>query len=186
MSMQDMERIIWFSHARPSFRTTEGASRRFPVDSITPEDRLDSPAIVVPISFSGSWKTAVDVGINIAQTTHARLLFCHAISLPTNAFEPASPVWTANELREEARGKMEPLVDLAKKADVDAFYEIGEGTPAGVILKVAKKHAARLIVLSARERGAWARLLLGPTVGEQVAHEADCHVMIVRKPEATN
>ena len=171
-----MEQIIWFLPARARlFRTMEYAPRRFQTDSITSEDQPDSPAIVVPISFSGFSETAAEVGISIAQSTHARLLFCHAIFPPINSFEPASPVWTTNELCQDTREKMEPMVDFAKKAGVDAFCEIGEGTPAGVILKMAKKHAARLIILSEQARGAWARLLLGPTIGEQVAREADCH-----------
>ncbi len=181
MSIHDMEPIIWFAHSRPALlQTMESGYCRFQTDSITPEERPDSPAIVVPISFSGSWKTVAEMGISIAQTTHARLLFCHAIFPPINSFEPASPVWTTDELHQETREKMEPLVDLAKKAGVAAFFEIREGTPAGIILKVAKKHEARLIILSAQERGAWTRLLFGPTIGEQVAREADCHVMIVR------
>jgi len=75
---------------------------------------------------------------------------------------------------------MEPAIKLAKDAGVVPACEIEEGTPAGVILRVAKRCAASLIVLADVEQWTWARLLFGPTITEQVTRAADCHVMVVR------
>ena len=75
---------------------------------------------------------------------------------------------------------MQPLLEAAREAEVSATSVIEEGTPAGVILKVARRFEAALIVLTPREHGAWARLLFGPGTAEQVAREAECHLMVVR------
>ena len=76
---------------------------------------------------------------------------------------------------------MAPFQELAEQAGVEAKCLVEVGTPVGVILKVANKYAANLIVLNSREHSAWARLLFGRTIAEQVIREADCHVMVVRR-----
>ena len=52
----------------------------------------------------------------------------------------------------------------------------------GAILKVARRYEADLIILVSRERGAWARLLFGPSTAERVTREAESPVMVLRGP----
>jgi nucleotide-binding universal stress UspA family protein len=75
---------------------------------------------------------------------------------------------------------MNPVLKMAMEADVAASCEIEEGTPAGVILKVARGRNADLIVLTAGRRGIWSRLLFGSTTTEEVIDQAECHVMVLR------
>lgn len=76
---------------------------------------------------------------------------------------------------------MEPAMNLAKQAGVVATCVVEEGTPAGAILKVARRHEADLIILAPREHGAWARLFLGSSTVERVTREAESHVMVLRE-----
>jgi nucleotide-binding universal stress UspA family protein len=87
-------------------------------------------------------------------------------------------------LREEALNKMEPFVKFAQQKHVQATCVIEEGTVASVVLKVAKRYAAVLIIVTPRPHGNWARILFGPTTAEQIIQEAECHVMVVRTPAA--
>ena len=85
-------------------------------------------------------------------------------------------------MRGEALKEMEPAMNLAKEAGVAATCVVKEGTPAGVILTVARRYEADLIILAPREHGAWARLFLGPTTAERVARDAESHVIVLRAP----
>ena len=76
--------------------------------------------------------------------------------------------------------KMKPALEIAREAGVTATCEIEEGTPTGVILKVARKWGVDLTVLTAQKQGIWSRLLFGPRTTEQVLEEAECHVMVLR------
>jgi nucleotide-binding universal stress UspA family protein len=202
-----MKRITWFTNSRAMVesllrirgveRPCAGKSdylrfdrapdygntfRKNPVQSLPDEqpEATDDSVVVVSIDFSPLSQDAAQVAVSIAQHTHARLVLCHAIFLNINSFAPDYPPWLAEELRKDAIDKMEPIMNLARKAGVTATCVIEEGTPAGVTLKAARRHAASLIVLTDRKHGMWARLLFGPTTTEQVTCEADCHVMVVR------
>jgi nucleotide-binding universal stress UspA family protein len=201
-----MKRITWFTNSRAMVeslvriqglekpRTGKSDDGRFsstsdyrdrirtnPVLSY-PDNRpeADDLTIVVSIDFSLRWKDAAEAALSIAHYTHAKLILCHAIFPVINSFAPDYPPWLADDSRKEAFSKLESTINSAKEAGVNTTCVIEEGTPAGVTLKVARRHAASLIVLTEREHGMWARLLFGRTTTEQVAREADCHVMVIR------
>lgn len=200
------ERIVWFFNPRAAFfRTLESPQSRStgsysfrigdtpafdshyarPASSISlPKAQIAAstkPVIIVPLNFSGSWHTVAEAGISIAQSAMGRVVFCHAMfPVAVHPFDPVSPAWITDGLREEAREKMRPAIESAKKAGLVAAFSIEEGTPAEVILRVTRKCAAGLIVLAGRHQGAWARLIFGSTIAEQVTRAADCPVMIIR------
>ena len=144
-------------------------------------DRAGHATIVVPVDFSPDALEAARVGVSVAQYAHASILLCHAVFPKVIPFGPASPAWVMEALQSEATHKMARFQELAEQAGVEAKCLVEVGTPVGVILKIANKYAANLIVLNSREHSAWARLLFGRTIAEQVIREADCHVMVVRR-----
>jgi nucleotide-binding universal stress UspA family protein len=137
--------------------------------------------IVVPLDFSPASLDAVRVGASVARHTQPTLVLCHAIFPKVIRFGLASPPWVTEALRGEALKEMKPAMSLAKQAGVAATCVVEEGTPAGAILKVARRYEADLIILAPREHGAWARLFFGPTTAETVTREAESHVMVLRE-----
>ena len=65
------------------------------------------------------------------------------------------------------------------EAGVVADYEVGLGDPADLILEVAEKRSADMIVVGTREPGLISRIL-GLSVSETVQRRAHCDVLIVR------
>jgi nucleotide-binding universal stress UspA family protein len=207
MKIESMGRITWFANSRamlePRFRGLEQSLWSTPsreavhVNSTQPNGskspghaphshfrdeggKTNPRVIVVPIDFSPASLDAVRVGASVAGRTHAKLVLCHAIFPKVIPFGPASPPWVAEALRGEALKEMEPAMNLAKQAGVSATCVVEEGTPAGAILKVARRYEADLIILAPREHGAWARLFLGPSTVERVTREAESPVMVLR------
>jgi nucleotide-binding universal stress UspA family protein len=136
--------------------------------------------VVVPIDFSSASITATKLGMKVARETRAQLIFCHALFSKVVPFGRGCPPWIESALREEAMEKIKPFMTLAQEAGLRATCVVEDGTPAGVIIRVARRHRAELIVLTSREPGVWGRLFFGPTVAEQVSRSTDCHVMIAR------
>lgn len=143
-------------------------------------ERAAEPVVVIPVDFSAGSLEAARVGVSVAQYTHAFILLCHAVFPKVIPFGPASPAWVTEALQSEATHKMAPFQKLAEQAGVKAKCLVEVGTPVGVILKTASRYGANLIVLTARDHNPWMRLLFGRTITEQVVHEAECHVMLVR------
>jgi nucleotide-binding universal stress UspA family protein len=209
MKTESMRRITWFANSRamlePRFRGLEqslwGTPSRESVRSKSTQPsgsrdpghaphshfgnegrEANSGVIVVPLDFSPASLAAVRVGARFARHTQATLVLCHAIFPKVIPFGSPSPPWVTEALRGEALKEMEPAMNLAKQAGVAATCVVEEGTPAGVILKVARRYEADLIILAPRERGDWARLFRGPTTAERVAREAESHVIVLRAP----
>jgi len=204
-----MGRITWFANSRamlePRFRGLElslwGTPRRESVpakstqpsgskdpgqapDSHFPDESAETNpgVIVVPLDFSLASLDAARVGASVARHTEATLVLCHAIFPKVVSFGRTSAPCVTEAMRGEALKEMEPAMNLAKEAGVAATCVVEEGTPAGVILTVARRYEADLIILAPREHGAWARLFLGPTTAERVARDAESHVIVLRAP----
>ena len=157
-----MERVAAASNSREATESAGGA------------------AVLVPVDFSPASLKTVDMGASVAQQTNARLILCHAV-FPQSHRLDLEAQWQAGEAaRSIALGKMHRLT---RKIDLPSTCVAEVGTPSGVILKMAKKYAADLIVLTCREHGIWSRLFFGPRIAEQVITEAECHVMVLRAPD---
>jgi nucleotide-binding universal stress UspA family protein len=144
------------------------------------DETLGVATVVAAVDFSPTSAIAARVSASVARHTHAQVVFCHAILPRILPFGPAAPACVSEAFRSEATKKMRPFIDLAQEAGVAATCAIEEGTPTGVILKVARRYAAALIILTSRDHSAWARLLFGPTITDQVIRQAACHVIVVR------
>ena len=83
------------------------------------------------------------------------------------------------ELKEAGHKLIEQSVKKLIKAGFTAEAVCQLGKPAEVIMKVASKHHADLIVMGAKGLGAIARFLLG-SVSTRVVQHANCSVLVVR------
>ena len=179
----------------PWFRECSGTSQRHPGgrgDQPAPEQHDEpgeaarKPVILVPLEFTERSLQAAKVGLAVARHTEGELVLCHAVFPRVIPFGPANPPWVRDALRHEAMEKMRPALELAKQARVTAHFEIHEGTPTGVILKVARTWGADLMILTAEKQGIWSRLFFGPRTTEQLLDQAECHVMVLRSSPRTN
>jgi nucleotide-binding universal stress UspA family protein len=83
------------------------------------------------------------------------------------------------ELKEAGHTLIEQSVQKLIEAGFTAEAVCQLGKPAEVIMKVASKHHADLIVMGAKGLGAIARFLLG-SVSTRVVQHANCSVLVVR------
>jgi nucleotide-binding universal stress UspA family protein len=83
------------------------------------------------------------------------------------------------ELKETGHKLIEQSVQKLIKAGFTAEAVCQLGKPAEVIMKMASKHHADLIVMGAKGLGAIARFLLG-SVSTRVVQHANCSVLVVR------
>lgn len=81
-----------------------------------------------------------------------------------------------------AREAVEKAMALADEAGIDADYEILDGTPAQAITAVADTHAADVIVVGSRGRGAVTSALLGSVSKALVTH-SHRPVLVVKEPK---
>ncbi|HIH03681.1 MAG TPA: universal stress protein [Methanoregulaceae archaeon] len=82
-------------------------------------------------------------------------------------------------LEEEARRAAGSTLDLLDAAKVPYSLRAALGDPAGVILGIAEKEAADLLVLGSRGLGALSGLVMG-SVSQKLVHLAPCPVLIVK------
>ena len=146
-------------------------------------------SIVVATDFSPVAESAFRLGLAVARAAGARLTICHAVPLEI-AIYAGIPLGLRGELEATLRAKQESdrkkavrLAGRAEKAGVKAAALIEEGDPAAVVLAVAKKAKADLVVTGSHGRGGAAHLLLG-SVAEKVVRLAPCAVLVVKKGKA--
>ncbi|MEN6517335.1 MAG: universal stress protein [Methanospirillum sp.] len=82
-------------------------------------------------------------------------------------------------LEEEARRAVKPTLDLLDAAKVPYSLRAALGDPAAVILGIAEKESADLLVLGSRGLGALSGLVMG-SVSQKLVHLAPCPVLIVK------
>lgn len=135
--------------------------------------------IVLAVDGSEPSLRAAEVAGRLAAFVRGRL--CVVV-----AFDPVPdvlgrPYWeeAVSKRLEEAQSVLEmALARLPEPDGVDLDTEVLQGSPAEVILTVAREHKADLIVMGARGRGGLAALLLGSQAQKVVAH-APCPVLLV-------
>lgn len=143
-------------------------------------------SVVVATDFSPIADSALGLGLAVAHASGARLTICHAVPIEM-AIYAGVPVGLRGELEATIRAKQERdrrragrLVERAEQEGVEAKAVIEEGDPANVVLNVAKKAKADLIVTGSHGRGGASHLLLG-SVAEKVVRSAPCPVLVVKK-----
>jgi nucleotide-binding universal stress UspA family protein len=134
--------------------------------------------IVVGIDDSVAAKAALRFALGEARLRQASLRAVHAIgafgSYASLAVDVSAAHQAAQELLEEAISEVN-----GEGEDVEIDRRVVEGAPGAVLVEDSRD--ADLLVVGSRGHGGFAGLLLG-SVSQQVAHHAECPVVIVRAP----
>jgi len=150
--------------------------------------------ILVAIDGSRPSMDAVDYAIAIAQRNEAELTALYVVSSPTTFY------YTSDTPEDQIPEIVKDIVHYAKNESQPWFNEITEKVRAragsgviqlktqvvvspitvrGSIIQYTERENIDLIVVGARGRSAFKRLLLGSTASDIVTH-AHCPVMVVR------
>lgn len=124
--------------------------------------------ILLATDFSEWSTTAVEYGFEMARSLDAELLMVHGIEPISDAAvdeqeEDDEFDEFFEELVDQARDKLETLVDRAEARDVRARFHIEIGQRAGIILEYADSEDVDLIVLGRRSRDDQPDFSLGTT-----------------------
>jgi universal stress protein A len=139
--------------------------------------------ILFCLDFSRYSERAREVAVTYAKNFGASLLVLNVVN--TRFFEhPAimdAPAYSKayDEAQRIAQGKVEEITESIRQElpDVKAFSRTG--VPGEEILKLASEESVDLIVMGAKGRTGFSRLLLG-SAAETVVKSASCDVLTVR------
>jgi nucleotide-binding universal stress UspA family protein len=139
--------------------------------------------ILVATDFSEASTPALKEAVEMAQDAGAVLMIAHAYEAPNMAQADAVAPgvyeeWDRN-LRSAVETKLQPIVENAKNAGVNARPLILSGTPYEAITDAAKDHKADLVVMGTHGRKGVSRFFLG-SVASRVISTVECPVMTVR------
>jgi nucleotide-binding universal stress UspA family protein len=139
--------------------------------------------IVVGVDGSDAGKSAVEWAARLAKTMHSQVVAVYALDIPLALPDPyAIPFYLDDTWRARLQSDFEnkwcrPL----KTAGVRYRAMIEDGRPASVLLEVAEREKAELIVVGRRGRGEVAELLLGSVSHEVVLHSKRPVLLVPKK-----
>jgi nucleotide-binding universal stress UspA family protein len=142
----------------------------------------DWKTICCPIDFSDASRAAMEVAVDIARRTGARLTLLHAYPVPGYTFPDGSVVASPRMLQEMAEQATRHLAEWQKQAQalgaptVDIHTAVGE--PAAEIVAWAKEQKQDLLVLGTHGRTGIEHALMG-SVAERVVRRARCPVLTI-------
>lgn len=139
--------------------------------------------IVVGVDGSDAGKNAVHWAARLATEIKAQVTAVYAIDLPLALPEPyAIPFYLDDKWREGITADFEknwcrPL----KTAGIRYRTIVQDGRPASVILEVAEREKAEMVIVGRRGRGEVSELLLGSVSHEIVLHSKRPVLLVPRK-----
>ena len=139
--------------------------------------------ILLATDFSPASRPALREALGLAKATGATLLIAHVLEEPIS-FSPEGYVLPriydelAQAVRAQAQKKMQALLALARRAGVSASGLLLRGAPHEAIVRAARSHAARRIVVGTHGRSGVSRLILG-SVAAKVIAAATCPTLVV-------
>ncbi len=141
--------------------------------------------IVVPIDFSAHSKEAVETAIGLARRLGGQIHLVHALQFPAAIATPGgimvSDEWW-NSVRDAAGRKLLKAANTVSEAGVTVETHLGDGPSDVVIVNLAKKLEADLIVMGTRGLSGLKHVLLG-SVAERTVRSAPCPVMTLKPKE---
>ena len=139
--------------------------------------------VLIPVDGSNYSMEAGEFGIRLAKSYGMEVLALHVID------EAALEEWSRlggrgreelqRELRREGENYLNYLAELAEREGVRLTTVIEEGTPHRVIVEVAEREGADLILIGKVGRRGPRRILIG-SVTERVLAAAKCPVLVMR------
>ena len=135
--------------------------------------------ILVPTDGSDFAKNAQKHALFLAKVTGAEII---AVSVAENNFVKGLPlddeVYQLNQiLKERSEENLKEFDDL-NEDNLKITHVVREGSPAKVILEVAKEEAVDLIVMGSSGKSGFDRFIMG-SVADKVVNSAKCAVLVV-------
>ena len=147
---------------------------------------MSAPAkILLAHDFSQPAGAALAAALGLARTFAAELDVVHVLPRRLELLSPYEvqlPEPLLREFREEARRKLEPILEELRSAGLRGEAHLREGDPARAIADEAGRIGADLIVMGTRGHTGLKHLLLG-SVAERTHRIAPCPVLSVPAPE---
>ena len=136
--------------------------------------------ILVPVDFSASSARALDYAIEFARKMNSELILLHALEpfylpAPGNA---SNVELVLHEFERAARARLSQWATRAANWHISVRALVRLGTAERVIVEVARKVSADLIIMSTRGRTGVAHALIG-SVAEKVVRRASCPVLTI-------
>lgn len=109
--------------------------------------------------------------------------YAGAWASPLGGFPAAA--WSHSDAAHDALAELEKFIDRTIDGHNGVVVEASSviGNPARMLMEIAERDQAEMLVVGSRGLGGFGRLMLGST-SEQCATHAHCPVMIVRPVEA--
>ena len=143
--------------------------------------------IMVATDGSELVKRAVEVAVEIARLSEARLYAVHVIELEGNSIFHSINEEQKKALREqlhiEGKKATDFVEDVGRTANVEVESIIIEGNPANVIIDLAEKNDIDLIVMGTQGKTGIERFLIG-SVSENVIRHSKRAVLVVKGESA--
>jgi nucleotide-binding universal stress UspA family protein len=188
--------LVMGTHGRSGFEAlflgsvTEKVLRstRVPVMTVPPAvERVESVAyktILCPIEFSDASTRALEYGLTLAQETGARLILLHVVEQLVDAPQLGEVThFSVPEYRryfeEDARTRLRSAVPEEVRVWCTPEERVLAGKAYRVILEIAEREKAEVIVMGVHGKGALNRRLFGSTT-HHVIREAHCPVLTLR------
>jgi len=135
--------------------------------------------ILVPTDGSEFAKKAQQHAMFLAKVSGAELV---AVSVTENNFVNGLPlddeVYQLNQILNERSEENLKEFDKLNEDDLKITHVVREGSPAKVILEVAKEEAVDLIVMGSSGKSGFDRFIMG-SVADKVVNSAKCAVLVV-------
>lgn len=135
--------------------------------------------ILVPTDGSEFAKKAQQHALFLAKVSGAEII---AVSVTENNFVNGLPlddeVYQLNQILNERSEENLKEFDKLNKDDIKITHVVREGSPAKVILDVAKEEAIDLIVMGSSGKSGFDRFIMG-SVADKVVNSAKCAVLVI-------
>ena len=138
--------------------------------------------ILVPMDFSEDSEAALSTAVGLAKSFGSTIHLLHAFEYPTYIGTPWGYSFPPGAFDEARVRASELLAQCQQKVEADgvkATTEAEEGRPSEVIVAVAKRVSADLIVMGTRGLTGVKHVILG-SVAERTLRHAPCPVMTVK------
>jgi nucleotide-binding universal stress UspA family protein len=137
--------------------------------------------IVVATDFSAPSRRALAAAVDLARRDGARLVVLH-VMMPPSPFVgddlPGSWLELEARARRDAERRLAAAVSQAERSGIATTGTLVKGVPAEVIVRVARREGADLIVTGTHGRSGLGRLFMG-SVTARVLGTAKCPVLTV-------
>ncbi len=141
--------------------------------------------IVCPTDFSEPADMGMRAAIELSEQFSAELVVVHVVNpLPMVSSSATLLPIIIEGLRESAQKGMDDLFAEVIPKNIQAGYQIVDGSTAEEIVKIAREEGADLIVIATHGQSGWRKFVFG-SVTEKVMRIAECPVLTIRPRENT-